>query len=173
MFTAQIHPRIAFVAELLGLIPNAAIGPDVLTRTVCARLHVALGRLAHELPTLTAVQLQEILARCCRMPNWDWSRHKLMRPVSYEREFLSNGELRTVNQSGKRSTVLTAWSVEEAFPALLDVSTLPPHLTDIQRLFATRFALALAERLPADSATAFDLTARLYGAKDWPGSTAR
>ncbi|MGY6255545.1 hypothetical protein ACXIVK_18955 [Paraburkholderia caledonica] len=145
----EIHPRIAFLADLLGLRPPEGDSEQSLTELLLCRLEKKCQRLRNELPGLTSSASEATIARACAIPKWRLLIHELAEPACFARF-----------PSGR-------WSVADVLPAAVDVDGIELPLNDGQRLFARHFAIRLAKALALEQPAAHDLAARLYGAGSW------
>lgn len=145
----QLHPRIAFLADLLGLRPPEEDGERDLTELLLCRLEEKCRRLRNELSGLTFSASEATIARACALPKWRQLIHELAEPACFAR-FPS-----------------ARWSVADVLPAAVDVDSIELPLNDGQRLFARHFAMRLAKALALEQPAAHDLAARLYGAESW------
>ncbi|MFL9906778.1 hypothetical protein [Paraburkholderia sp. RL17-337-BIB-A] len=145
----QLHPRIAFLADLLGLRPPEGDGERGLTELLLCRLEEKCQRLRNELPGLTFSASEATIARACAIPKWRLLIHELAEPACFTRF-----------PSGR-------WSVADVLPAAVDVDSIELPLNDGQRLYARHFAMRLAKALALEQPAAHDLAARLYGAESW------
>ncbi|TCF97851.1 hypothetical protein BZM26_28895 [Paraburkholderia strydomiana] len=146
-----LHPRIAFLADLLGLRPPEGDSEQSLTELLLCRLEKKCQRLRNELPGLTSSASEATIARACAIPKWRLLIHELAEPACFTRF-----------PSGR-------WSVADVLPAAVDVDVdgIELPLNDGQRLFARHFANRLAKALALEQPAAHDLAARLYGAESW------
>jgi hypothetical protein len=145
----EIHPRIAFLADILGLRPPEGDGERGLTELLLCRLEEKCQRLRNELPGLTFSASEATVARACAIPKWRLLIHELAEPACFTRF-----------PSGR-------WSVADVLPAAVDVDSIQLPLNDGQRLYARHFAMRLAKALALEQPAAHDLASRLYGAESW------
>lgn len=145
----ELHPRIAFLADLLGLRPPEGDGERDLTEQLLCRLEEKCRRLRNELPGLTFSASEASIARACAIPKWRLLIHELAEPACFTRF-----------PSGR-------WSVADVLPAAVDVDSIQLPLNDGQRLYARHFAMRLAKALALEQPAAHDLAASLYGAENW------
>ncbi|MFM0378467.1 hypothetical protein PQQ72_15780 [Paraburkholderia strydomiana] len=145
----ELHPRIAFLADLLGLRPPEEHSERSLTELLLGRLEKKCQRLRNELPGLTFSGSEATIARACAIPKWRALIHELAEPACFTRF-----------PSGR-------WSVADVLPAAVDVDSIELPLNDGQRLYARHFAMRLAKALALEQPAAHDLAARLYGAESW------
>jgi len=145
----ELHPRIAFLTDLLGLRPPEGGSERSLTELLLGRLEKKCQRLRDELPGLTFSASEATIARACSIPKWRLLIHELAEPTCFTRF-----------PSGR-------WSVADVLPAAVDVDSIEVPLNDGQRLYARHFAMRLAKALALEQPAAHDLAARLYGAESW------
>ena len=145
----ELHPRIAFLADLLGLRPPEGDGERGLVELLLCRLEEKCQRLRNELPGLTFSASETTIARACAIPKWRLLIHEL-------------AESACLTRLPSRS-----WSVADVLPVAADLDSIELPLNDGQRLYARHFAMRLAKALALEQPAAHDLAARLYGAENW------
>jgi hypothetical protein len=143
------HPRIAFLADLLGLRPAEGDGERSLADLVLRRLEKKCERLRDALTDLSRSASESTIARACAVPRWHLLIHMLAQPAYFAKV-----------TSGR-------WSVAEVLPAAADIDSIELPLSDGQRLYARHFAVRLAKALALEQPAAHDLAARLNGAENW------
>ena len=146
---SYLHPRIAFLTDLLGLRSTNDIDESTLTELLLNRLDQKCERLREYLPNLSRTASEATIAHACAMSKW----HLLIRKISTPGCF---------GQSPAHS-----WSVADVLPVAMDVGNTDRPLTDGQRVYARHFARRLAKALTLEQPAAHDLAARLYGSESW------
>jgi len=145
----HLHPRIAFLADLLGLNFAQISCEDSLRELVLHRLEEKCVRLAGQLPSLSLTAVEETVAQACGISKWRKLIHELATPGNFEQ------------------LPADRWTVAETLPVAMSASNAKFPLTDGQRVYARHFAKRLAKALALEQPDAHDIAARLYGTESW------
>lgn len=144
-----LHPRIAYLAELLGLHSQKHPNENNLRELVLHRLEQKCERLLQNAPGLGPTGSETTISLACGISKWRRLIQAIAKPGCF-------GEL----SPGR-------WSVAELLPAAMDIGSTEQPLTDGQRLYARHFAIRLTKALALEYPAGYDLAARLYGAESW------
>jgi hypothetical protein len=150
---SEIHPRIAYLAEVLDLHHATGQGVGGLRDLMRQRLALKRDRLHLALPSLSQAAIEAVLARSCGRRRWSTVLQVLQNPGAFTR--LQPGH----------------WSVAEVMPAAFEMSAGQSPTSDAQRLFVRHFASRVTRALSLEQPSGFNLAAQLCGAADWEALT--